>query len=281
MSFVQFELSCNFELLPHQFAAVRAAAGVDPSFPGEQSMPLQDAMVSAAAPRTAGLLLADVMGLGKTVEAVAAALLRIAIAKAQRKPARPTIIIAPNDAVMAQWREHLIKAGTPPSSVLLYKSKASRETQRWSLGGAHTGLRHPWVLLTRYTLLTEVRQALEGAWTHAGTKCSSPLFPHLTSQLASALHQVYKAAHGREKHQHKMPGETEADIVSRLVQTAFPSGGSLDVFRTLIIDEAHFLKNQASFWGIGAMLLAVHSDFSVPLTGTPYNNSHAGVSPTP
>ena len=44
------------------------------------------------------------------------------------------------------------------------------------------------------------------------------------------------------------------------------------VFETVLIDEAHFLKNITTFWGMGAGLLSTHALRAAPLTGTPYNN---------
>jgi hypothetical protein len=43
-------------------------------------------------------------------------------------------------------------------------------------------------------------------------------------------------------------------------------------FRMVLMDEAHFLKNMVSFWGMGAALLGAMSERIVPLSGTPYNN---------
>lgn len=45
-------------------------------------------------------------------------------------------------------------------------------------------------------------------------------------------------------------------------------------FRIIIVDEAHFLKNLCSFWGIGTALLGLNAERMVPLTGTPYNNGN-------
>jgi len=44
------------------------------------------------------------------------------------------------------------------------------------------------------------------------------------------------------------------------------------VFRTVVIDEAHFLKNLNSYWGLGAGLLGLHAERVIPMSGTPYNN---------
>lgn len=43
-------------------------------------------------------------------------------------------------------------------------------------------------------------------------------------------------------------------------------------FRSVIIDEAHFLKNPLAFWGLGASLLGLHGERTVPMSGTPMNN---------
>lgn len=44
------------------------------------------------------------------------------------------------------------------------------------------------------------------------------------------------------------------------------------MIRTLVIDEAHFLRNATSFWGIGAALLGQSAERSIMCTGTPFNN---------
>jgi SNF2 family DNA or RNA helicase len=55
------------------------------------------------------------------------------------------------------------------------------------------------------------------------------------------------------------------DIAKRL-QRAVPS------FRTVVIDEAHFLKNNLAYWGISGLLLSLHCERCIPMSGTPYNN---------
>ena len=46
----------------------------------------------------------------------------------------------------------------------------------------------------------------------------------------------------------------------------------------VIIDEAHFLKEPTTFWGIGAALLGRHALRVVHCTGTPFNNRSADIS---
>jgi hypothetical protein len=43
-------------------------------------------------------------------------------------------------------------------------------------------------------------------------------------------------------------------------------------FETLIVDEAHLLKNRCTFWTMAVALAGTHSGRRIPLTGTPYNN---------
>jgi SNF2 family DNA or RNA helicase len=43
-------------------------------------------------------------------------------------------------------------------------------------------------------------------------------------------------------------------------------------FETLIVDEAHLLKNRCTFWTMAVALVGTHSGRRIPLTGTPYNN---------
>ena len=50
------------------------------------------------------------------------------------------------------------------------------------------------------------------------------------------------------------------------------SKNTAKMWRTVVIDECHFLKNLVSYWGIAASLLGLHAERIVPITGTPYNN---------
>eukprot|EP00978_Attheya_sp_CCMP212_P033449 scaffold134990_cov44-Attheya_sp.AAC.2 len=76
-----------------------------------------------------------------------------------------------------------------------------------------------------------------------------------------------RAANGKKKNKFRKDRETEGDCITRLMRFQCKT-----IFCTVLIDEAHFLKNLVSYWGIGACLLGCHAERLVPLTGTPYNN---------
>jgi hypothetical protein len=74
------------------------------------------------------------------------------------------------------------------------------------------------------------------------------------------------------KNMSKRKNEHIDDCVTRLIcQIQWPDAYE-PPFETLIIDEAHLLKNRVTFWTIGVALIGTHSGRRVPLTGTPYNN---------
>lgn len=63
-------------------------------------------------------------------------------------------------------------------------------------------------------------------------------------------------------------------ILNNFIESQIFNKRPLPQFRTIIVDEAHFLKNLCSFWGIGTALLGLNAERMVPLTGTPYNNGN-------
>jgi len=101
----------------------------------------------------------------------------------------------------------------------------------------------------------------------------------ISSHLAANTQYCYRAEKGKAKNLFKEKGETEAACVTRLLK-GFIRTQQWDrhppalSFRTVIVDEAHFLKNLCSFWGIGTALLGINAERMVPLTGTPYNNGN-------
>jgi len=236
------------------------------------------------------VLLADVMGLGKTVECLAGAVLRDAVSRATGDDDLPTFVVAPNDAVLTQWREHLLRGVVAAASkVHVYKGAFKSRVARYESAVARGAT---WVLLTRYTLQTEVQGAYDAALD--GASLASPLFPRAAALLPDLFAQ-YRSAAGKAKRGEKNTllhkGETEADCVRRLVAGFFFGGGRSSAVvkaeaakaegaarrvacssTTVIIDEAHFLRNATSKWGIGAALLGHSSKFCVSATGTPYNN---------
>ena len=65
-------------------------------------------------------LTALLSGLGKTIEALAGAVLRNFKEGSKRKP---TLIITPQDGVQQQWVESLVKAGVEPARIRVIGEK--------------------------------------------------------------------------------------------------------------------------------------------------------------
>jgi hypothetical protein len=87
----------------------------------------------------------------------------------------------------------------------------------------------------------------------------SPLFPTAETELLEDLRDQYLAANAKLKGKNtlRQKGEGEHDVVRRLIDDYYHknlANPPVAVIRTLIIDEAHFLRNAVSFWGIGAAL---------------------------
>ncbi|KAH8079594.1 ATP binding protein [Aureococcus anophagefferens] len=263
--------AASASLKTHQPEAARLCAGLPRGWPRDDLGGDLEGVLRAAPPFVGrGVLLADVMGLGKTVECLAGAVLRDAVSRATGDDDLPTFVVAPNDAVLTQWREHLLRGVVAAASkVHVYKGAFKSRVARYESAVARGAT---WVLLTRYTLQTEVQGAYDAALDGAS--------------LAAAG----KAKRG-EKNTLLHKGETEADCVRRLVAGFFFGGGRSSAVvkaeaakaegaarrvacssTTVIIDEAHFLRNATSKWGIGAALLGHSSKFCVSATGTPYNN---------
>ncbi|KAH8079175.1 helicase [Aureococcus anophagefferens] len=91
---------------------------------------------------------------------------------------------------------------------------------------------------------TEVQGAYDAALD--GASLASPLFPRAAALLPDLFAQP----------------AAKAEAPRRVACSS----------TTVIIDEAHFLRNATSKWGIGAALLGHSSKFCVSATGTPYNN---------
>ena len=111
-AFVQKVLDAHrfgFTLLDHQYEAARCVAGLPYLWPRTLVNDRADDTVEQA-PLTADrhLILADQMGLGKTVTTLAGAVLRRAVAAFHSRHApKAVLVITPNAAVMHQWSEHI------------------------------------------------------------------------------------------------------------------------------------------------------------------------------
>jgi SNF2 family DNA or RNA helicase len=192
-----WKIGFRYTLMAHQFQGVRAVAGVPSFFPlapktGDEfsiasSRPEKVLQSFPIVMQTRGLLLADEMGLGKTVQSIGAMILRNKWYEAHMNGTRktlkrlPTLVVGPNDAVLLQWEETLLKAGVSPSRIHYFRPKR--------------GLRLEgdiFVLLTRYNLQTEVKNLLEKVNMGNNERPTSPLFPSAPKYLLHTLKNQYQ-----------------------------------------------------------------------------------------
>jgi DNA-binding transcriptional MerR regulator len=186
----------QFQLLLHQFFAVRKVAGVPEKFPLHPGSEVQQPATASIQQAiqgldldqnkcsTRGVLIADQMGLGKTVEAIAGAILRNALAAAKGEKERPTVIFSPNDAVQVQWRDTLYKNGVPLERIQMFQ-KGQRSTDFDKA---------IFLLLTRHRLQSEVKRVfgnLEQAAKHPHM-ATSVLFSHVTIENLVRLKVQYQ-----------------------------------------------------------------------------------------
>ena len=279
-----WQLDSNY-VLEHQFKGVRALAGVAEDFPGpilklkkKEGQTRDDALfhwvvddVLRKVPPPSrdeegvlvdrGLLMADVVGLGKTVQSVCACILRNAIALSQDRPKKPTLIVSPNDAVLTQWLETLLKAGVHPRKIYRLQSKKSRPLK----GDC-------FVLCNRYDLQVEMRFLFDHTRKNKA-RAVSPLFPHAPKNLLLMLKNQYLAEKGKATNEYIEKGDriTMADCITDYLGQHMHS--IAPIFETVVIDEAHFLKSLKTYWGMAAGLLGLHAGRMIPMSGTPFNNN--------
>jgi SNF2 family DNA or RNA helicase len=199
------------------------------------------------------------MGLGKTIEAIGGAMLRNELSKAKGQIPLPTLIIAPNDAVLEQWFDALLKNGVSDKRIVMF-SKAQVD----GLQGDN------FILMTRYTAQAEIKDLFENLDVGSPKRTTSALFPGVGPTTLLALHNQYLSSKGKERNRYINKDEDIEDCVSRLLKKTGRHTNA--VFETIIIDEAHLLKNRCTFWTMAVALMCIHSSRRVPLTGTPYNN---------
>ena len=103
----------------------------------------------------------------------------------------------------------------------------------------------------------------------------SPLTPHLSPKLAFWLQEKYlaSATNAKKPDRKWVEGKSDADTITELVRLDYDQrkrrGLAAPKFLMIVTDEAHFLRNQPSFWGILATLLGTHCQRHMLLTGTP------------
>ena len=228
-------LGCNYCLQKHQFLGVRAVTGgMLDDFPRHLDLDSSPQKIQETLKRAQlrisdrGVIIADVMGLGKTVEAVTGAILRNAIADVKKKPKKPTLICSPNEAVLVQWHQTLIKAGVDKKKIYRFRTKKSEP-----LAG------DIFVLCTMYDLQTELRYCFDIMKRVGGNIYAhcSPLFASSPGKLLCVLKNQYRAEKGKEKNKYNRDGDENVNECIRRHLGKQESNCSL-AFRTVILDEA-------------------------------------------
>ena len=230
LQIVLWSLHCNYCLQNHQFLGARAAAGVSvDDFLGDLTLDSSRQQIEEMLERVPwrisnpGMIIADVMGLGKTVEAIAGALLRNALADIKQQPKKPTLICSPNEAVLFQWHQTLIKAGVDTGKIFRFRTKKPVLL---------TG--DIFVLCTMYDLQTEVRYCFDGT---KKASYKSPLFVSAPGKLLEILRNQYRSEKGRMKNKYNNRGKTNVNEVIRRYLGKYDGNCTL-TFRTVILDEA-------------------------------------------
>ena len=196
--------------------------------------------------------------LGKTIEALAGAALRntmqlrcrgSADSNAASKASRrlPTLIISPQDGIQSQWYDTLRKSGVEPARIKVVGERKSDTKKRTGKSNRDAGKGGFYLLCTRYKVQSEMRRLFDCSTTtdlQASHK-TSMLFPHVPLALIKKLRNQYRAENGKERNQYIRKKEPKQDCVARLVRDTINRGGGMlkSAFQTVIIDEAHFVKN--------------------------------------
>ena len=105
-------------------------------------------------------------------------------------------------------------------------------------------------------------------------KPKSLLFDRVPPKIIKQLRQQYLVEQGKERAPRQNKKERKQDRVANI----FARSQLKKVFETVIIDEAHFLRNVLAYWGLGAAALGAQSKRIILLSGTPFNNSNSDMS---
>ena len=221
----------------------------------------------------AGAALRNVMQQGKATTTTASSLGITPKKKSSRQ--LPVLIVVPQDGILGQWEETLRKAGVEPARIKILgerkkDAKKRSPNKRTIRGGIY-------ILCTRYKVQSEMRRLFDCSSTadlQANQK-KSDLFPSVSTALIKKLRNQYSAEKGTERNKFIRKKEARTDCVARLIRESFRGGNESSLkaaFHTVIVDEAHFVKNLLAYWGMGVALLGAQSKRTVLCTGTPYNN---------
>ena len=261
-----WRLGCEWSLMPHQPASVRFCAGVPadwPASPCPHASPPEEA--------TRGCILADDMGLGKTFSSIGGILVREYVAKLRAADLGrvSTLVVVPNPSVLDQWLDSLRLSGIHGHQVLEFKGDFTvAGLQKPTLRGKKL----PRVVLMRKHKLQSEQVGVFDSISQ-GRLVASGLTPHASLPCEQKLRDAYEADKGRRCKGRKF-GTTDPAQLCKLVHGELKRLSTEQrPWLTIVIDEAHELRNPFSFWAMGAMMAGVHSHRVVLLSGTPYNNN--------
>jgi len=166
--------------------------------------------------------------IGKTVQAVAACILRNFISFAKKEPAKPTLICSPNDAVLKQWHETLIKAGVDKGKIYRFKTKASQPL-----------MGEIFILCNRYDFQTDAQHVFAQLKRQQyGSIRRSPLFPNASESLLRVLKNQYDYSKGRAKNKYKADKHTNiCAVITDYLATELMKNHKT-VFHTVVLDES-------------------------------------------
>jgi len=115
------------------------------------------------------------------VESIVGMILRNKWHDAHGKRRLPSLIIAPNDTVLGQWHDTLLKAGVSGSRIRCYKPRSSTKLEG-----------NFFLLMTRYNIQTEIKALFGKVDMRNKEHPSSPLFPTAPKALLYKLKNQYQ-----------------------------------------------------------------------------------------
>lgn len=176
------------------------------------------------------------MGLGKTIESIAGMVLYNGLEEHRTRKKRPSLIVTPNRAVMEQWIEALTRNG-------VRKHRIKKFTKGMSIN--HNS--DDFIVMEKSKLQVEIKAIFNGITEQRRLPNYSSLFPHVEMEEYRKLCTQYRSAQGKERNFYRKEKELPDDCVRRLVQDIskrMRHENKEPAFRTVVIDESHFLKNQ-------------------------------------
>jgi SNF2 family DNA or RNA helicase len=255
-----WEIGFDYNVLAHQFEAIRFVAGVVKTFPlaADQSGHGKDDIGSDSDTidrkndndinemlaldfagemrrfnalkqhtnliKTRGALLADEMGLGKTIEALGGAALRNHLigVKGKSKTKKPTLIVTPQDGIQQQWYDALRRAGVEPARICVVgERKKDTKARCGSTFKSSTTQEGMYLLCTRYKIQSELKKLFEQTANLKSALKNSILFQHIPPALIGKLRNQYLAEKGKERNRYIRNWERRQDCITRLIRESF------------------------------------------------------------